>query len=142
MEMEEAMSITFRSARYAFVMIIVSHFSACTYLNAEKVSTADDKDIKGLIYYLPKSEFDIVLTRTLQSCALKTDPNFKTEGNVVSINGTTVTGDEKSNFSTEFAAGDWMLIGHQARRVETVNSDIEIITKTQFTLRLREPLPY
>ena len=123
-------------------LIVSIALTGCTYLNAIHVSSDETKDIKGVIYYLPKSEFDITITRTLQSCRLQTDDNFVPKGSIAEISGSSVTGDGNSRFRSEFTVGDWIVLGHQARKVASITNDQLLATREPFTLALREPLPY
>jgi hypothetical protein len=99
--------------------------------------------MKGVVYYLPMSEFDITLTRTLRACSIILDSSFTPQGTVTNISGTTVTGNEHSRFKTEFKKGEWIVIGYQARTVDEDPTRDNVLKTTQpFNIQLPEPLPY
>jgi hypothetical protein len=114
----------------------------CASLNATKVNSGNESDIKGVIYHLPESEFGISITRSLKSCAIETDPDFQPTGVVQSVAGPTVRGDSKAKFKTEYKPGDWLVLGYQARKVLSVTDDSTLTTTKPFTLELGEPVSY
>nr|WP_281719716.1 hypothetical protein [Nitrosomonas nitrosa] len=122
--------------------LISALLSGCASLNSVKVNSGNESDIRGVIYYLPESEFSISITRSLKSCAIETDPAFQPTGVVQSVAGSIIRGDPKAKFKTEFKAGDWLVLGYQARKVLSVTDDSTLTTIKPFTLNLGEPTPY